>query len=132
MHWKEILKASCGSHREKIDTEKGSCGCASCEKQQFEKKLVGNQKRIDANNDGEITAEDFAQLREKTKKAEKSIEQIKKEILQEVVKEGGALGMKNLKSIASQNLLDKAISQLMQEQKLFEHKHGDFYTHSPK
>tara|TARA_R100000482_G_C5006293_1_gene93724 strand:+ start:181 stop:555 length:375 start_codon:yes stop_codon:yes gene_type:complete len=124
MSWKDILKASCGSHREKVDTEKD-------EKQQFEK-LVGNQKRIDVNNDGKITAEDFAQLREKTKKAEKSIEQIKKEILQEVVKEGGALGMKNLKSIASQDLLDKAISQLMQEQKLFEHKHGDFYTHSPK
>ena len=69
---------------------------------------------------------------EKTKKAEKSIEQIKKEILQEVFKEGGALGMKNLKSIASQDLLDKAISQLMQEGKLFEHKHGDFYTHTPK
>jgi|TARA_R100000084_G_C4617857_1_gene131577 F0F1-type ATP synthase membrane subunit b/b' len=124
MSWKDILKASCGSHREKVDTEKD-------EKQQFEK-LVGNQKRIDVNNDGKITAEDFAQLREKTKKAEKSIEQIKKEIFQEVVKEGGALGMKNLKSIASQDLLDKAISQLMQEQKLFEHKHGDFYTHSPK
>ena len=125
MNWKEILKGSCGSHREKVDTEKD-------EKQQFEKKLVGNQKRIDANNDGQITAEDFAQLREKTKKAEKSIEQIKKEILQEVMDEGGALGMKNLKSIASQDLLDKAISQLMLEQKLFEHKHGDFYTHSPK
>ncbi len=124
MKWKEILKASCGSHREKVDTEKD-------EKQQFEK-LVGNQKRIDANNDGQITAEDFAQLREKTKKAEKNIEQIKKEILQEVSKEGGALGMKNLKSIASPNLLDKALSQLMQEQKLFEHKHGDFYTHTPK
>ena len=124
MSWKDILKASCGSHREKVDTEKD-------EKQQFEK-LVGNQKRIDVNNDGKITADDFAQLREKTKKAEKSIEQIKKEIFQEVVKEGGALGMKNLKSIASQDLLDKAISQLMQEQKLFEHKHGDFYTHSPK
>ena len=124
MSWKDILKASCGSHREKVDTEKD-------EKQQFEK-LVGNQKRIDVNNDGKITAEDFAQLREKTKKAEKSIEQIKKEIFQEVVKEGGALGMKNLKSIASQDLLDKAISQLMQEQILFEHKHGDFYTHSPK
>lgn len=124
MNWKEILKGSCGSHREKVDTEKD-------EKQQFEK-LVGNQKRIDVNNDGKITAEDFAQLREKTKKAEKGIEQIKEEILQEVVKEGGALGMKNLKSIASQDLLDKAISQLMREQILFEHKHGDFYTHSPK
>ena len=40
--------------------------------------------------------------------------------------------MKNLKSIASQDLLDKAITQLMQEGKLFEHKHGDFYTHTPK
>ena len=121
MNWKDILKAHCGT--EKTESE---------EKEDFEKKLVGRQKEIDANNDGQITAEDFAQLREKTKKAEKSIEQIKKEILQEVFKEGGALGMKNLKSIASQDLLDKAITQLMQEGKLFEHKHGDFSTHTPK
>tara|TARA_R100000231_G_C5323403_1_gene164102 strand:- start:705 stop:1073 length:369 start_codon:yes stop_codon:yes gene_type:complete len=119
--WKEILKGHCGT--EKTESE---------EKEEFEKKLVGNQKRIDANKDGKISAEDFSMLRDKEKKAEKSIEQIKKEILQEVMNEGGALGMKNLKSIASQNLLDKAISQLMQEKRLFEHKHGDFYTHTPK
>ncbi len=49
--------------------EKGGCkGCPSCEKQQFEKKLIGNQKKIDANKDGKITGEDFAMLNE-TKKA---------------------------------------------------------------
>jgi len=54
MSWKDILKASCGSHREKIDTEKGSCGCASCEKQQFEKNF--NPKR-DRKGPGGLTDE---------------------------------------------------------------------------
>jgi len=65
--WKEILKGHCGT--EKTESE---------EKEEFEKKLVGNQKRIDANKDGKISAEDFSMLRDKEKKAEKSIEQIKK------------------------------------------------------
>ena len=44
------------------------CSCAECEKQQFEKKLIGNQKKIDANNDGKITGEDFRMLSEKKAK----------------------------------------------------------------
>ena len=119
--WKEILKGHCGTNTEKTESE---------EKEEFE-------KFPDLSGDGKITQKDILMGRgvidkDGEKKAEKSIEQIKKEILQEVMKEGGALGMKNLKSIASQDLLDKAISQLMQERKLFEHKHGDFYTHTPK
>tara|TARA_R100001440_G_scaffold577_6_gene1823 strand:+ start:1803 stop:2171 length:369 start_codon:yes stop_codon:yes gene_type:complete len=119
--WKEILKGHCGTQAEKTESE---------ERQEFE-------KFPDLSGDGKITRKDILIGRgvidkDGEKKAEKSIEQIKKEILQEVMKEGGALGMKNLKSIASQDLLDKAISQLMQEGKLFEHKHGDFYTHTPK
>jgi hypothetical protein len=62
MSWRDIVrKGNCGM-------EKGNCRCASCEKQEFEKKLVGNQKKIDANKDGKITGEDFAMLNE-TKKA---------------------------------------------------------------
>ena len=62
MSWRDIVrKGHCGM-------EKGNCGCASCEKQEFEKKLIGNQKKIDANKDGKITGEDFAMLNE-TKKA---------------------------------------------------------------
>ena len=119
MNWKDILKAHCGT--EKTESE---------EKEDFE-------KFPDLSGDGKITQKDILMGRgvidkDGEKKAEKSIEQIKKEILQEVMKEGGALGMKNLKSIASPNLLDKALSQLMQEQKLFEHEDGDFYTHKPK
>jgi len=202
MSWKDVLKASCGSHREKIDTEKGGCGCASCQKQQFEKKLVGNQKRIDANNDGEITGEDFAMLREKTKKsadteklfgskrrnknvyqapqltqeqkdkidafmqargvtkeqaqnylsqnnynlpsdakrlmvrkseekAAKDDKAVEKEILAEVKKEGGALGMKNLKGIADPTQLNKVVNAMLKRRVLFRHKNGDLYTHNP-
>ena len=63
MTWKEILKSSCMAKMGK------ACSCAECEKQQFEKKLVGNQKKIDANKDGKITGEDFAMLRDEEKKA---------------------------------------------------------------
>ena len=65
MTWKDVLKAHCG-------TEKMGCGCSSCEKQEMEK-LVGNQKRIDADKDGKITGKDFAILREKSDSFEKFI-----------------------------------------------------------
>ena len=56
MTWKDILKAHCGT--EKLETEK---------------KLVGNQKRIDADKDGKITGKDFAILREKSDNFEKFV-----------------------------------------------------------
>ena len=119
MNWKDILKA-----------EKAHCGTEKTEneeKEEFEKKLVGNQKRIDANNDGQITGKDFEILRRK--KGKKSIEE---EIREEVEDEGGALGMKNLKDIADKKKLKETISDMKEKGKLFEHKHGDFYTHQPK
>lgn len=77
MSWKEVLKAGCGNH------EKMTCSCSSCEEERkaycphcdgnagrdkcicnMEKKLVGNQKKIDADKDGKITANDFKILRE--------------------------------------------------------------------
>ena len=84
MSWKDVLKASCGSHREKVDTEKD-------EKQQFEK-LVGNQHKIArvAPPKNKITAEDFKGLRDGAKKAVKDDKAVEKEILAEVKKEGGA------------------------------------------
>ena len=84
MTWKDILKAHCG-------TEKMGCkGCPKCDMKKYcgkevedpwhdaeppvpipgmEKKLVGNQKKIDADKDGEITGKDFAILRDKTQKS---------------------------------------------------------------
>tara|TARA_R100000734_G_scaffold16354_1_gene12406 strand:+ start:70 stop:420 length:351 start_codon:yes stop_codon:yes gene_type:complete len=59
-------------------------------------------------------------------------EDIEEEILEEVKEEGGALGMKNLKDIADKKKLKETISDMKEEGKLFEHKHGDFYTHQPK
>jgi hypothetical protein len=54
-HSPETEKAHCGS--EKLDDE-----------DPFEKKLIGNQKKIDANKDGKITGEDFRKLSEKKAK----------------------------------------------------------------
>ena len=119
MNWKDILKA-----------EKAHCGTEKTEneeKEEFEKKLVGNQKRIDANNDGQITGKDFEILRRK--KVKKSIEE---EILEEVEDEGGALGMKNLKDIADKKKLKETLSSMEDREMIFEHEDGDFYTHKPK
>ena len=119
MNWKDILKAEkahCGS--EKTENE---------EKEEFEKKLVGNQNEIDANNDGKITGKDFEILRRK--KVKKSIEE---EILEEVEDEGGALGMKNLKDIADKKKLKETLSSMEDREMIFEHEDGDFYTHKPK
>ena len=119
MNWKDILKAEkahCGS--EKTENE---------EKEEFEKKLVGNQNEIDANNDGQITGKDFEILRRK--KVKKSIEE---EILEEVEDAGGALGMKNLKDIADKKKLKETLSSMEDREMIFEHEDGDFYTHEPK
>jgi len=120
MTWKDILKAHCG-------TEKMGCGCSSCEKQEMEK-LVGNQKRIDADKDGKITGKDFAMLRDKTKKSEG----MEEKILQEIEKEGGALGMKNLKQFGEEAEIKRVLSEMKKEGKIFMHKDGDIYTHEPK
>ena len=119
MNWKDILKAEkahCGSEKTEND-----------EKEEFEKKLVGNQNEIDANNDGQITGKDFEILRRK--KVKKSIEE---EILEEVEDEGGALGMKNLKDIADKKKLKETLSSMEDREMIFEHEDGDFYTHEPK
>mgnify|MGYP003110720297 CR=1 FL=1 len=58
-------------------------------------------------------------------------EDVEEEILDEVEAEGGALGMKNLKDIADKKKLKETISDMKEDGKLFEHKHGDYYTHEP-
>ena len=60
------------------------------------------------------------------------LKNVEREILEEVKEEGGALGMKNLKDIADKKKLKETISYMKEKGKLFEHKHGDFYTHQPK
>ncbi len=111
MNWKDILKAE----------EKAHCGSekADDEKEEFEKKLIGNQKKIDANKDGKITGEDFKLLNK---------ENPEKMILREIQKEGGALGMKNLKGIPN---LKETLNRMVKEGKIFIHKDGDIYTHKP-
>jgi len=123
MSWKKILKTHCN--------EKMDCGCAKC-REKTNKALVGNQKRIDvAKPKGKITRADFDKLREE-KKAMKSDAQIEKEILAEIKKEGGALGMKNLKAIAPPKELKRILDAMKRKKVIFMHKDGDIYTHSPR
>jgi len=73
-----------------------------------------------------------AECSERTKKAVKTDKQIEKEILAEIVKEGGALGMKNLKSIADRKNLIRVLNALVRRGTIFHHKEGDIYTHKPR
>ena len=102
------------------ETEKAHCASEKLDDDDpFEKKLVGNQKKIDANKDGKITGEDFKLLNK---------ENPEKMILREIEKEGGALGMKNLKGIPN---LKETLDRMVKEGKIFIHKNGDIYTHKP-
>jgi hypothetical protein len=65
------------------------------------------------------------------KKAEKNDSQIEKEILAEIKKEGGALGMKNLKSITGRENLIRVLNALVRRKIIYIHTDGDIYTHKP-
>ena len=132
MSWKDILKMHCGGSREKAD-----------EDDEEEKALYGNQKRIDKDKDGKITGKDFAMLRRdnlnKRELKEGNItishdesKDMERKILAEVKKEGGALGMKNLKGIGSPKKLKMVLADMKKRGTIHEHTNGDFYTHKPK
>ena len=57
---------------------------------------------------------------------------IEGKILAEIKKEGGALGMKNLKQFGEESEIKAALSKLQRKGKIFMHQKGDIYTHKPK
>jgi len=64
------------------------------------------------------------------KKAMENTEQV---ILNEIEKEGGALGMKNLKKVVpDEKELKSTLDNMIRQGKVFVHKDGDIYTHEPK
>ena len=136
MNWKDILKAE----------EKAHCGTHKLD----EKMLYGGQKKLDKDKDGKLTGKDFAMLRnERTRKSmfDKDPEEMTdfmnisprmkrqkmmRQILREIKKEGGALGMKNLKKFGKESEIKSVLAEMEKEGKIFMHKDGDIYTHKPK
>ena len=57
---------------------------------------------------------------------------LESKILSEIEKEGGALGMKNLKQFGEEAEIKQALSKLRKEGKIFMHEDGDIYTHKPE
>jgi hypothetical protein len=57
---------------------------------------------------------------------------LESKILSEIEKEGGALGMKNLKQFGEESKIKQALSKLGKEGKIFMHEDGDIYTHKPE
>tara|TARA_B100001063_G_C16591426_1_gene465851 strand:- start:243 stop:743 length:501 start_codon:yes stop_codon:yes gene_type:complete len=57
---------------------------------------------------------------------------LESKILSEIEKEGGALGMKNLKQFGEEAEIKQTLSKLRKEGKIFMHEDGDIYTHNPE
>ena len=128
MNWKEVLKAHCGT--QKTD----------------EKMLYGGQKKLDKDKDGKITGKDFAMLRDEKKSfgdpdemtdfmnisPRMKTKKLERQILREIEKKGGALGMKNLKQFGKESEIKRVLEKLEKEGKIFMHTDGDIYTHKPK
>lgn len=128
MNWKDVLKSHCGTERAD-DSEESPVE---------EKRLYGNQHRIDANKDGKISRKDFEILNKRELREGTTIishdecKDMERKILAEVKKEGGALGMKNLKGIGSPKKLKMVLEDMKKRGTIHEHANGDFYTHKPK
>ena len=138
MKWKRVLKSHCGTNRggtnrEKIDTEREEL-----------EKLTGNQYRIDANKDGEISDEDFRMLRrDKVSKRElrdgdtvvthEECKEAEKKILAINKKEGGAMSfeknvLKELGKEYGEKKLEMVVEDMIERGTIKRHKFGDLYT----
>jgi hypothetical protein len=54
-------------------------------------------------------------------------------ILREIEKEGGALGMKNLREVVpDEDKLKSTLDDMINQGKIFVHEDGDIYTHKPE
>ena len=60
------------------------------------------------------------------------VKSMESKILREIEKEGGALGMKNLKQFGEEAEIKRVLAEMEKEGKVFMHKDGDIYTHEPK
>ena len=119
MNWQDILKK-----------EKAHCGSEKTDEEPIIEKIP------DLSGDGKITRKDvligrgvYDKQGNKVKKAKANPEKM---ILREIQKEGGALGMKNLKKIANEKDLKRVLSMMEKEGEVFMHEDGDIYTHEPK
>ena len=62
-------------------------------------------------------------------------DEIENLILEEIEKEGGALGMKNLEKFVKKygfNKIKEVLMDMKENKKIFRHEDGDIYTHEPE
>jgi len=120
MKWKNILKAPpLTPEEEKLIQEE--MRFRNVDRQEAERRV-----RRKANKSGpkkQPTYEDYMSSYK---------EDIESKILAEIKKEGGALGMKNLKQFGEEAEIKRVLDKLEKEGKVFIHQDGDIYTHKPK
>ena len=87
---------------------------------------------IDIDGDGDKEEPMKDAVKDKEKVGKELTDNVESQILREIEKEGGALGMKNLERFGKEGELKQVLSQMEKEGKIFMHKDGDIYTHEPK
>ena len=118
MTWKEIIKRPPLTPEEEKEIQQ-LMRFRNMDRQEAERHYRFNQRRRSGKpKTSNVTYDDYM----RNYKSE-----VEEEILDEVKTEGGALGMKNLKDVADKKKLKETISDMKEEGKLFEHKHGDYY-----
>ena len=87
---------------------------------------------LDLDKDGDKEEPMKDAVKDKEKVGKELTDNVESQILREIEKEGGALGMKNLERFGKEGELKQVLSQMEKEGKIFMHKDGDIYTHEPK
>lgn len=120
MKWKNILKAPpLTPEEEKLIQEE--IRFRNVDRKEAERRIRRRSGKLGQRK--QTTYEDYMRSRK---------ENIESKILAEIEKEGGALGMKNLKQFGEEAEIKRALAELEKDGDIFMHKDGDIYTHKPK
>lgn len=119
MSWKNILKSPPALTEEEEKEISDMMRFQNMEREEAERKIrrkVGKlgQRKLS-------TYEDYMRK-----------EDIESKILAEIEKEGGALGMKNLKQFGSESEIKEALENLKRKNKIYEHRDGDIISKKDK
>ena len=134
MNWEKIIKRNCGCGKDPCETygevKKAPPLTPDDEKEIQQLMRFRNMSREEAEKIVRRKAGKMARQRLPVGRMVK--QDIKEKILAEIKKEGGALGMKNLKQFGEEAEIKRVLAELEKDGKIFMHKDGDIYTHNPK
>jgi hypothetical protein len=119
MNWKKILKSPPALTEEEEKEISDMMRFQNMEREEAERKIRRRVGKLGQRN--KPTYEDYMRK-----------EDIESKILAEIEKEGGALGMKNLKQFGSESEIKEALENLKRKNKIYEHRDGDIISKKDK